>query len=231
MTERIAIVIPTLHRAAKLDPLVTNIINTTPAMQFSINFVVDKDDRETQSVIPTIDWPIGMIVAAERGYVHAANLGVYATDEPLIALVNDDCLFYPHWYEAAIAHMTDGICVVGPSDLSPATEGRDNATQPIFRRSYINERGGNYNEVGRVYHEGYKHNFCDTELWQLAFHRGVAVFADDCVIEHRHPDWGTAPMDATYEQGAKQNWHHDAELFQQRKNEWIQTGAGHGNDN
>jgi GT2 family glycosyltransferase len=219
----IAIIVPTLNRPHLLFPLAWNVANTTPSGQYSGNFVVDADDVDSQRVVTGIEGPVGLIVTSERGYPHATNLGVHATEEPLLLLANDDVFLHEGWHEALISNLAPWVQVVGTNDLSPHTADGINVTMPIVRRSYINELGGNYNELGNAYHEGYWHNFAETELWQLASHRRVARWVENCVIEHKHPDWGKGPMDSTYEQGAKQRWDDDAALFEQRKALWMTT--------
>jgi hypothetical protein len=217
----IDIIVPTIGRSHKLFPLAWNIANTTPVGQYSITFVVDRDDPDSQRIVAAIEGPVSFVIADKRGYVHCTNLGVHATDSPLLALVNDDVIFHAFWYEEAIKHLSPLVQVIGTNDLSPHTEGGVNCTMPIIRRSYINELGGNYNEPGNAYHEGYWHNFAESEMWHLAQHRRVARWVEECVIEHRHPDWGTADMDATYAEGAKTGWNEDAALYEERKMRWM----------
>jgi hypothetical protein len=70
-------------------------------------------------------------------------------------------------------------------------------------------------------HEGYHHNYSETELWQLAEHRGVAKFVPKCIVEHVHPDWGKAEMDDTYWRGAYTNKAEDEALFSERRDQWL----------
>jgi hypothetical protein len=217
----IDILIPTLGRSHQLYPLCSNILLTTPVDQFNITFIVDVNDAETQRVVSKMEGPVSFVIASQPGYVHCTNLGVHATDAPLVALVNDDVVFHVNWYEEAVKHLAPWVNVIGTNDLSPHTTDGVNCTMPILRRSYINEVGGNFNEPGNAYHEGYHHNFAETELWHLAQQRRVARWVETCIIEHLHPDWGTAPMDSTYEHGAKSNWDKDAELYEQRKQQWT----------
>jgi hypothetical protein len=219
----IDIIVPTIGRPHLIYPLMSNVAMTTPTNQYNITFVIDVGDVNTQRVMNMVKGPVSFVVAEKRGYVHATNLGVHATDAPLLALVNDDVVFHPGWYEEAIASLASWVSVIGTNDLSPHTAGGVNCTMPILRRSYIDELGGNYKEPGNAYHEGYWHNFAESELWHLAQHRRVARWVEECVIEHRHPDWGTAPMDRTYEEGAKTGWDRDAALYEERKSLWMSS--------
>jgi hypothetical protein len=140
----------------------------------------------------------------------------------LVLLANDDVVFHPRWFTEANLAFRNGVAVVGPNDLSPSTEGGDNATMPIVRRSYIEDPGAAWGEQGTALHEGYHHNYSETELWQLADHRGVAKFVPECIVEHVHPDWAKAEMDDTYWRGAYTNQAEDEALFSERRDLWLQ---------
>jgi hypothetical protein len=92
---------------------------------------------------------------------------------------------------------------------------------PILRRSYIEAPGAAWNERGTVFHEGYAHNFVETETCRLAQHREVWSFAETSVIEHYHPAWGKREADTTDAKGNEQGWDTDEALFRTRQQEWI----------
>jgi len=222
--KEMSIVIPTLWRSHLLGRLVWNIVKTTPPGAFYIYFVVDQADDMTGMFLKRLDGPFTAVETKRRGYPPAVNTGVSAGEEPFVTITNDDVSFHDGWYQAVMDAFADGVDVVAPDDLSPSTANHDNCTMPIVRRSYIDDPGGAWQEPpGVAMHEGYHHNFAETELWQLAEHRGVAKFVDTCVIEHHHPDWGKREMDDTYAEGAKQRWNEDAALFEQRRQEWRQS--------
>jgi Glycosyl transferase family 2 len=220
--KQIAIVIPTLGRSRQLFPLLWNIVQTTPIGVFHVYFVVNKDDKPSQHTVRAMEGPVTTVMSLQQGYPKAVNAGVWASQEPLIAIVNDDVKFHDGWWEALQETMVYPVSVVATNDLSPHTANGDACTQPIVRRDYIEMHGGAWGEPGVAMHEGYIHNFSETELWQLALHRGVGVFAADCVIEHVHPNWGKAEVDATYEQGSMRpgGWEHDHALFLERVKLW-----------
>lgn len=214
-----AIVCPTLGRSHLLEPLAKNIA-TTLRSPYTLMFVIDRDDRDTKRTLSAhgLKWTV-----CNGTYPEKINAGVVATREPFIVLANDDVVFHKGWRRAALRAFRNGVCVVGPSDLSPATENGDHATMPIVRRSYIRNPGAAWRETGTALHEGYHHNFSETELWALALDRGVAKFVPDCVIEHCHPDWGKGNLDETYEKGARQNFNEDAALFADRLARWRES--------
>jgi hypothetical protein len=63
----------------------------------------------------------------------------------------------------------------------------------------------------------------DRELWELAIHRGVAAWADDCVIEHLHPSFGKREVDETDRKGNLSNWEADEALYLERRQQWLST--------
>jgi hypothetical protein len=218
----IAIVIPTKGRARLLFPLVWNIAKTTPPTVWQVYFVVNRDDQPSRHVLRGIQGPVHTVLIDEGGYPQAANAGVNASDERLVAIVNDDVKFHAGWWDGLRKVLTMSTNVVSANDLSPSTQDGVGCTQPILRRSYINSPGAAWGELGTVYHEGYHHLFTDTELWDLALSRGVARFAPECVIEHQHPDWGKSKLDDTYRNGSRRpgSWEHDQALFIERQAQW-----------
>lgn len=216
----VAIIVPTLGRPQALGPLAAGLRGATPPV-YRLCFVVDPDDEGTHSALASLATaPEVLVVEAGGTYPVKTNAGAKATTEPLLIPTADDVVFHPGWYEAAIPHFKRGAQVVGTSDLTPATKNGKHATMPILTRSYMKDPGAVHGEQGLVFHEGYHHNFVETELWQLACHRQVAVFEPRAVIEHRHPSWGTAEVDDTYRRGAMTGWDGDRALFEERMARW-----------
>ena len=117
------------------------------------------------------------------------NAGYRASNDEFILPTADDVWFRPGWLEAVLAEFENpDVHVVGTDDTTPATADRTHATMPVIRRSYIEQPGCVWKRPGVVFRPELKHNFCETEVWQLAEHRGVAAWAEGAVIEHRHPD-------------------------------------------
>lgn len=219
----ITIVVPTLGRAHKLAAVARNIAAVTPAGAYRLVFVVDPDDDDSRAALVGLAGePVTVLLEAGR-YPHKINAGAAATSTPWINCAGDDAVWTPGWLEAALKVQTPDVGVIGTRDLTPSSEDGTHSTQPIVRRAYVTDPGAAFGEPGRVMHEGYHHNFCETELCQLAQHRGAYVFAEDSVIEHHHPDWGTAEEDATYQKGARRHWQRDAQLFADRQAAWSKS--------
>jgi len=219
---RIAILIPTLGRANALAPLLANLRETTPPI-YRVCFVVDTADTETRQAIeamaPAEDF---CNVYRDGTYPVKVGAGAAASAEPLIAPLADDVVFHAGWYEAAVARFEDpAVQVVGTLDLTPATASGKNVTMPIVRRSYVDDPGAAYDEPGVLFHTGYHHNAVERELWQLAKHRGVAVFEPNSIIEHRHHSFGTREADDTDRKGNMANWDADLALYHERERLWT----------
>jgi glycosyltransferase involved in cell wall biosynthesis len=221
---KVSILVPTLGRSQALGRLVQSIRATTPAGRYEIVFVVDPDDDATKEALDHLLLISAALVVDESGtYPHKTNVGYREAEGELILPTADDVVFYPKWYEKVVQEFTedDEVCVVGTNDRSPATEDGSHSTMPVVRRSYIEDAGAVLGETGTVFNEGYHHNFCETELWQLAWYRGVARFRSDAIIEHLHPDWGKRPLDATDEKGNRGSLDEDAALFYERAAAWT----------
>lgn len=222
----IDILIPTLGRHDVLKPLLINLTRVTPQSEFRAIFVADEADTPTRDVLDEIcGRGNGDICVIHDGtYPEKINAAYRFGRGDLVLPTADDVIFHDGWLEAALNALRDPtVKVLGTDDLSPATANRDHATMPILRRSYIEDPGAVWGETGTIFHGGYAHNFCETETWQLALHRGVTGWAEDCVIEHLHPAWGKRETDETDRRGNMQGWEEDQRLFEARRGEWSRS--------
>lgn len=147
----------------------------------------------------------------------AVNIGFRKTKAPYFIFWNDDFKAHPHWDTKALEKMTDGISVVAINDGDPR-QTTQWGTITLVRRSYVDDYGGTENK-GEVLHEGYKHNFVDTEFWQRAAARRVVEIAKDSLVEHLHPAFGKGDPDSGYQKSGD-TMAQDAELFARRKT-WL----------
>ncbi len=222
----IDILVPTLGRQKALQPLAANILNATPDGSFHVIFVADEADLETRQVLDKLCFPGGpwSQVIEDGTYPHKTNAAYLAGSADLVLPTADDVVFHPGWLDAVLNALEDpSVQVVGTDDLSPATADRTHATMPVLRRSYCESPGASWHEPGKVFHEGFHHQYAETEICALAQHRGVWTFAEDAVIEHRHPDWNSRPRDATDEKGNGQNTDADRNLFHRRQRQWSRS--------
>jgi hypothetical protein len=156
-------------------------------------------------------------------FAEKVNEGYFSTTEPWIFLVGDDVRFHPGWLDHVQHAARDGAHVIGTNDLhNPRVVSGEHATHLLIRRNYIDERGASWDGPKIVCHEGYRHNFVDDEIVTVAKQRDVWAFAPHSKVEHLHPFWGNAEMDATYERGASSALQ-DKVLFEQRVAEHVQS--------
>lgn len=189
----LALIVPVLRRPHNVAPLVASIAYATPP-PFSILFVCDPGDRPEQDAIADAGYPM---ISPGGNYAAKINAGIVATTEPLIFTGADDLRFHPGWLEAAIAKLEPGVGVVGTNDLCNArTFDGTHSTHSLVTREYA--QLGTIDELGKLLHEGYPHEFVDDEMIATAKHRGMYAHALDSVVEHLHPQVGKAPMDALY---------------------------------
>ena len=221
---KVAILVPTLNRPALIVPLAENVRDVTPPGAYSLVFVLDHADMASREAVKAA--PSARYLLANGTYPQKINAGYRGTNDPLVLPTADDVVFHPGWYEAAAASFRDPVVqVVGTLDLSPATEDGSHATMPILRRSYCENPGAAWRETGTVFHEGYHHNYCETETWQLALNRGAARFVRESVIEHCHPAWGKREIDATDRKGNHVHIDADRDRFHRRQRQWTRALA------
>lgn len=207
--ERTVILIPVLGRPARVAQLVASIKAATPEPH-RVLFIADPDDTPTLEAIAAAG---AEVITPGGSYARKINAGIAATSEPLIFLAADDLTFHPGWLTAAAAKLTDRIGVVGTNDLAnPRVISGQHATHSLVARWYADL--GHHDGPGLL-HEGYRHNFVDDELVATARARGAWAVAADAHVEHHHPCWGTAEVDATYERG-RQHFRLDRRLWLHR---------------
>ncbi len=228
----IAILVPVLGRAGAIRPLVDSIRDTT-LMPWRLLFLCSPGDTEANAVCLAyaaedpryrrqyirqriVPWSAGA-----GDWARKINLGYLETTEDYILLGATDLRFHPGWDSAAMA-VAGEFGVIGTNDLGNAVVMRGHhSTHPIVRRTYIDE-WGTIDEDGKVVHEGYQHQWVDTELCETAMARRQWVFARDCHIEHLHPFWHKGEMDATYEK-ALSTPRPDHRLYGKRRPLWARA--------
>ena len=220
----IAILVPVLDRPKNAKPLVDSIRENT-SVPHRILFLCTPLDiaeiefaRMTGADVHIVDWDAG-----PGDWAKKINEGYRLTDEPFVLLGADDLRFHPGWDTFALKIAEEsGAGVIGTNDLGNATVMRgQHSTHPLVRRSYADEYG-TIDEPGKILHEGYSHQWVDTELCQTAMARNQWAFAKDSHVEHLHPFWKKSEMDTTYRK-AQSTSHKDHAHFNSRKKLWSRT--------
>lgn len=225
----IAVIVPVLARPQNVQPLVNSLTASCDARQVRVVFVATATDADEIQAIQRAGFePLLRHEPAGRGdYAAKMNLGYRWTLEPLLLLGADDLRFHEGWADAIIAYAAanPGVGVIGTDDLGNPTVRRGfHSTHPVVRRSYVEDPGGVWQHPGVVYCEDYAHQWVDTELVELAKHRGAWGFCAEARVEHLHPFWKKSPMDATYEK-ALANAREDRRLFEMRQKQWRRARA------
>lgn len=221
----IAIVIPVLNRPHRAEPVVASIFAATEA-EVEVLFVLSPDDpAEKEAVQATgenymvVDWPCG-----PGDFAMKHNLAFGYVDAPLVLLGADDLDFERGWDERVLATWNRSHAgVIGTNDdANPLVRKGRHATHPVVSRDYIETVGGTWHDgPGIVYHEGYAHQYVDTELCGAAMERGEWAFAHGSIVRHLHPMYphrgiGRTPMDDTYKK-ALGDASEDRRLFVERQ--------------
>lgn len=215
----IDILVPVLGRPKSAAKLVQSINEHTKVPHITIFLCSAGDQAEIDACAATgsVVW----LVADDR-YSVKINAGVkidLGAQSDFVFLGADDLAFHDGWDRAAIDRYDEtGKPVIGTNDLgNPTVMAGRHATHSLVHRSYLPL--GTIDETDKLLHEGYDHNWVDTEFIETAMSRDSFSFAFDSHVEHLHPVWHKAPMDVIYKRGRK-DYHRDQTLFRSRRRLW-----------
>ena len=213
---RCAVLIPTYQRSDRVLSLTQNVI--TSGHGIIPYFICERDDKA--SIEAVVSTPGANLIVNRRShnYAGAINTGVTETDEPFVFAGADDVRFHEGWFDHAVALMDGQIEVVGTNDLgNPDVLAGTHATHYLVSRNYATQ--GVVDQLGIMLHEGYDHNYTDTEFIQTAIARGKFQPCLQAEVEHLHVAWGKATHDAGYTKSFAQA-HVDAQRYAERKHLW-----------
>lgn len=222
-------IIPMLGRAESVEPLLDSLLKEEPDIRIEPVFVVSPEDHEVREAADATGFNfIVMGEACQPGdFARKTNAAFEVTEGEWVFLGASDLRFHPGWAREAIVAGGDEFGVVGTDDMGNPTVMRGlHSTHSLVRRSYIDEFGGGWDGPGVVYHEGYFHQYVDTELVTAAQARGRWVFAHRSKVEHLHPFWKKGEMDSTYKRALQHpEGRRDAMLFRQRSRQHAKVPA------
>jgi len=211
----ISVVMPTKGRAAQARACVERLLETVRR--------VDTRGHEVECIVVVDDAgdfdaddfgrahrnaPLRvMVFQGERGPIPAWNAGLGMARGEWIVTGADDLVWGDGWLEAALERSGSGF--VGLYDGH--TDPNERATHFLLSRAYIEEH-----QHGYLMPPWYRSWYPDAEICEVAKRAGAYVCAIGARVEHRHPNWGNSPDDATYQAGRA---HHaaDRRTFYRRK--------------
>jgi hypothetical protein len=195
----IDIIIPTYGRPHRVAEVAADIAAAT-TVEHRVHFVIEVDDVATHEAARALGvWP--WCNEGARSYSGAINTAKRYTDGEWLFAGADDLHFHEGWDVAALQCAAENpwAHVIGTDDLlNPYVKQGVHATHYLVRRTYLDEVGGIVDEgPGSFLHEGYSHQYCDTEFIGTARARCVFRPCFESVVEHMHWTAGKSPEDAT----------------------------------
>lgn len=213
----IAVLIPTLGRPANVQRVIDDLEPTVRRDLIDPIFIVEAHDTDTMDAIEAIQRTY-IINRRSPSYAGAINTAVEMTTHDYLFIGADDLHFHDGWADPLL-DLAQRYGLVGTNDLhNPEVLAGEHATHYLVTRAYANL--GTIDGHEPLLHEGYTHNYCDTEAIVTAKHRGQFRPCLDSVVEHLHWAWGLAGIDDTYNKGAK-HVHADQALFTSRAHLWT----------
>ena len=213
MTCELVILVPVLGRPHRVAPVLESAAKATPGAD--VLFIADPDDTDELEIL-TLEG--ADFIAPGGTYASKINAGVRETDAPLVFSGADDLTFLPGWFEAAKAHLSDEIRVVGVTDeVTKRNQLGHHAPHFLIARDYAlcpTIDGGR----GPLC-EAYGHQYVDDEFVGTARHRGVIHISTEARVRHTHYFDGSGVMDATYEKGLMTR-RRDRALWKRRRRLW-----------
>lgn len=198
----IDVIVPTMWRADRLRRVVRNAHDNTASANI-VTLVAEGHDHATVQAARRLAsrYPWVRLVVNERAanYAGAVNTAVMSSPAEWWFGGADDLNFHPGWDTACLAA---GGRVVGTNDLfNVDVLAGLHATHYLVHRSYSDDGGTSDAGPGVALHEGYDHNYVDTEFVAVARARGEFRPCLDAVVEHLHFGAGKSVVDATYDRG------------------------------
>lgn len=212
----VAVIVPTI-RAASVERVTTDLYATVSGDEARLVFVAESDDTAVHEAVRAAGQHL-VLNQRTRNYAGAVNTALAETTEPYLFIGSDDLHFHRGWLPPLLDSAQEhGL--VGTNDLhNPDVLAGLHATHYLATRWYA--IAGCVDAPGCLLHEGYVHNYTDTEVVQTAQARGQFAHRADSVVEHLHPNYGLAAVDQAYEKSLTTS-HLDAVRFAARRHLWT----------
>lgn len=198
----VAVLIPSTGRAAQLEERVGALLRQEPPRDVYVAVVlsIPADDAESLQVAERLQMGVTHRRAelhlverdagtnAVQGWLAAFEYAAYNGADWFV-LGADDLVWGDSWlYHALQTASATTARVIGLND--------GHTNQADYSSHYMMSRV--YAEMHGFIPEVYQSWWFDREVCQAARLRGQYAASPRALVEHKHPDWQTAPMDATY---------------------------------
>ena len=217
MSTKIDILIPTMGRFNLLKPLVKNIQETTRPPHLIIFITDEKEVKDMfKDRVDVFVWDPGKDNVSYSKRINWA----FKTDHlaEFFFTGSNDIHFMKDWdTEAMTAFQNQNIGVVAVNDGLNI-----NGTNFLIRKKYIEEHGGTFDGDGEVFFNGYRHNFCDTELLFKVGSERAHKKVDSSQVFHNHYLNKKAKIDEVYKIGQK-FYEEDEKKFKARLDKFIEN--------
>jgi hypothetical protein len=199
----VAVLIPTTGRAQQLEQRVSRLLMQEPPRDVCVAVVlaIPATDSETMAAATRLQRHIHHArvelhvverqpgTNAVEGWLLAFEYAAYNGADWFV-LGADDLVWSDNWLRHALATASaTGAGVIGLNDGH--TNQADYSSHFMMSRLYAEMHG--------FIPEVYQSWWFDREVCQAAQLRGQYAASPRALVEHRHPDWQTAQMDATYQ--------------------------------
>lgn len=222
----IAVLLPVLgrpHRAAEVYESIVeaDTVGCRPIFLVSPGDVEQEAAcRATGADVEVVAWSPG------RGdYARKINAGFRISGEDFVFTGADDLEFERGWDTNALDLLykaEGGVC--GTQDAAnPLVKRGRHSTHSLVDRSYVEVCGATFDSTGEVLHEGYDHQYVDTELVRVAQDRDCWTFAATAVVRHLHPFYSRdVKTDETYAKALRAG-RHDKRIYDNRLAAWQRS--------
>jgi hypothetical protein len=214
---KVAVLVPTLGRPDNIGRVRDDLYATVDPHDVVLYFVIESHDHESEEALADFEC-LGIYNGRSPSYAGAINSAVLATSEPVIFMGADDLHFHEGWLPPLL-DLAETFGLVGTNDLhNPDVKAGWHSTHSLITREYA--LTACVDAPGVPLHEGYVHNYVDTEVVATARSRGEFAPCLASIVEHAHWLWGMARMDTTYAKG-RNSEPDDRAVFNSRGHLWT----------
>ena len=186
-----SVVVATRGRAQQAAEMVERLLHASRGYRVEVVVVTD----DVQTFAATDNLATRVILQQERTPAPVSwNQGAALASSDVLVLGADDLWFGHGWIGETLDRMADfpdGAGLIGFNDLG--RDGNELATHWAVSRAFARKRLG-----GVLYPPCYQHYCGDNEMTMRAKAAGRFRFAQFALVEHRHPLFGKAHVDAGY---------------------------------